>query len=443
MKKKLLSLRLQSLKNNTKAFTSLVIFLLILSSPAKSQVKDVVVPKSQVKLIKTFKIHSNAVEAPTVVDPNALYSDISTFSGSATTNGAANLLNGNTITTLIADSLGLIGTPPFSIGGFTFSVANFNGVNVSARPLIRFYANDGTAGGPGTILAAYDFAPISFSALNVALFTGNVTPFTATTQSIWAAIIFDNETATTGATLAQLNNLGQGVFDPIDRGSSTDGFFATDTAGAFEANNPTGSVFDFGGPPLANFAWEIISAVPLPVTLNSFKVQRVGLINSLTWNTSQELNSKYFSVEHSIDGVHFNSIGEVKAAGNSSVALTYRLDDKNPGKGINYYRLRLVDIDDSGKYSSIVTVRNSGTTGFTIYPNPVKTTMLIDMDAEKAGNAYVNITGMDGRIVYNRQVSLIQGNNNFSINLGNFSKGTYTIRVQSGSSVYTQKFSKL
>ena len=431
------------LLKNTRVGASLAIFLLILCLPVKSQVRGVVVPRSQVKLIKTFQIHSSAVEAPTAINPNALYSDTSAFTGQGVTNGAANTLNGNTITTLIADSLGLIGTPPFSVGRFTFSVANFNAADVIARPLIRFYENDGVAGGPGTLLAAYDFDPIPFPNGLVGLFTGTVTPFTIPTHAIWAAIIFDDDTATTGATLAQLNDLGQGLFNPIDRGSSTDGFFGTDTAGAFLADNPAGGVFSFGGTPVLNSGWDIVSAVPLPVTLNSFKVQRAGLINSLTWNTSQELNSKYFTVEHSIDGVHFNSIGEVKAAGNSSVALTYRFDDKNPVKGINYYRLRLVDIDNSGKYSSIVTAKNTGTAGFTIYPNPVKTTMLINMDAERAGNAYVNITGMDGRTVYNRQVSVIQGNNNFSINVADFSQGTYNIKVQSGSSVYTQKFSKL
>ena len=103
------------------------------------------------------------MEAPATVDPNALYSNVTTFTGSGIANGGAALQAGNTITTLLADSLGLIGSPAiFSWAVSTFSVANFNAVDVSARPRIRFYANDGTAGGPGTLIAGLSFDPIDF-----------------------------------------------------------------------------------------------------------------------------------------------------------------------------------------------------------------------------------------------------------------------------------------
>ena len=37
---------------------------------------------------------------------------------------------------------------------------------------------------------------------------------------------------------------------------------------------------------------------------------------------------KLFSVERSIDGIHFTQIGEVKAGGNSSVARNYQFNDQ-------------------------------------------------------------------------------------------------------------------
>ncbi|MEP6947881.1 MAG: T9SS type A sorting domain-containing protein [Ginsengibacter sp.] len=445
MKKKLLPKKPQFFIGKYQKASFIIVFLLIFSISTYAQNTDIVVPSSQVKLLKIFKNNSSRVEAPAKVDSNALYSNITTFAHSGTANGGAALQSGNTITTLVADSLGLIGTPPFSVAAFTFSVASFNEVDVTARARVRIYANDGADGGPGTLLAGVSFDSILLKAGSTSLFnTGSLqTPLQVTTQAIWAGIIFDNNNGTLSSTLDQLNNLGQGIFDPIDKGSSTDDIFGTDAAGSFLADNPTGSTFNFGGPPLANLGWEIISAITLPATLYNFKVQHRGIINTLTWNTSQEFNSNYFAVERAIDGIHFAPIGQVKAAGNSGVARSYQFNDANPAKGINYYRLRIVDIDNSGKYSDVITVTNTGSVNFTIYPNPVKNTLLVNMDAEKAEMAVVSITDINGRKVYNHQVTVTQGNNNFPIDVNNFSKGTYYLKVQLSNGSYTNKFNKL
>lgn len=448
MNNKLLLKFFQSFAGTYKTIPALGIYLVVFAISASAQNPETIIPSSQVKLLKTIKLHSpgGSVEAPAVVDPNAIYSNVNPANLlGGYSNGGATLQAGNTITTLVADSLGLVGTPPFSVGSFVFSIVNNDVADVTARPRIRFYAADGPAGSPGTLITGLTFAPITFTAGSAELFdTGPMqTPITITTQSMWAGITFDDSIGTSGATVEQLNNLGQGIIDPIDRGSSTDDFFQTDTAGSFLADLPAGSFGNFSGDPLANFAWEIVSSIPLPVTLNDFRVQRSGLINTLTWSTSQELNSNYFAVEHSNDGIHFTQIGEVKAGGNSSVARNYRFDDPNPVKGINYYRLRIVNIDNSGQYSDIITVRNTGTITFTIFPNPVRNILLVNMDVEKSETADVSITDINGRKVYSRPVTVTQGNNNFSVDVNNFSKGTYYIKVQLSNGSYTNKFNKL
>ena len=65
------------------------------------------------------------------------------------------------------------------------------------------------------------------------------------------------------------------------------------------------------------------------------------------------------------------------------------------------------------------------------------------MDAEKTETADVSITDINGRKVYSRQVTVTQGNNNFSVDVNNFSKGTYYIKVQLSNGSYTNKFNKL
>jgi hypothetical protein len=199
-----------------------------------------------------------------------IYDNSANFAGSAFSNGGSALQSGNTITRLVADSIQTTAVgAPFIIDGFSFSVSNLNTVAVSARPRVRFYLADGAGGAPGTYVTGFSFNPISFAASNVSLFSTTIVPvtFATSTGAFWAGITFDNSTGTTGATGAQLDLLGQGIYGPPLVGSSADNFFVTTAAGSFLVNNPAGTVTSFGGSPVANFGWRFTSPVPESSTL--------------------------------------------------------------------------------------------------------------------------------------------------------------------------------
>lgn len=203
-----------------------------------------------------------------VVDPNAVYSNVTTFGGTAGDvflNGGATNIGGNTITTLVADDLSVpVAQPvPYFLTGFRFVVVNLDAATVTFRPIIRFWRDDGAGGGPGTLITGFTFNPLTVNTFTINTFTANPIPTqTIPTGTIWAGMTFDDNNGGTGATLAQLNNLGHGMFRPIDLGSSVDVFFQTGMAGDFLVNNPAGGFFNFGGAPLADFGWELISNAP-------------------------------------------------------------------------------------------------------------------------------------------------------------------------------------
>ncbi|MFS8082252.1 MAG: hypothetical protein ACMG51_02275, partial [Ginsengibacter sp.] len=319
--KKTLHIFLQISHHFLPNFTFFLLIILLLGSASFAQT-DIQVNGT---IEKSFKINARGIHGSLAVDPNALYSNVTTFSGYYVLNGGATLSGGSTITTLLADSLALIGTLPFSINQFRFSIVNLNAVSVQARPLIRLYANDVAKGGPGTFIIGYSFNPITLNANSISVInTGTLSsPFAITTQAFWAGITFDDNSGAAGITAAQINNLGMGLYNPIDLGSSTDDFFQTGAAGTFLVNNPAGAYYNFGGAPPANFGWEFVSSIPLPVTLTDFKVQCSGVSNTLTWKTSQELNSNYFSIQRSNDGANFTEIGQVKASGKSETVKNY------------------------------------------------------------------------------------------------------------------------
>jgi len=194
-----------------------------------------------------------------------IYSDRTTFTGQFFANGGATVVGTDTITTLVADDITPIsGYAGMAINNIYFSVANGNATAVSARPLLRIYDATGTGGGPGNIIAAFNFNPISFAANNVSGFFFHPT-LNVPSGTFWMGMTFDNNSGATAATAAQLNNLGMGLFSPPTIGTSADTMFQTTAAGDFAVNNPAGSLFNFGGTPPAN-AYFGLSVVPEPST---------------------------------------------------------------------------------------------------------------------------------------------------------------------------------
>jgi len=190
------------------------------------------------------------------------YSNVVNFLGQGFANGASQLQGANRITRLVADDITPTGaTAGQSVLQVKFSMANFNATNVTVRPRIRFWFDNG--GVPG---AYYNIpAPVGFSfspltiAPGVTVVTGNLAPglFSMPGTTFWAGITFDDNNGTTGITQAQLDLIGQGIFDPPSIGTSEDVGFVTTAAGSFfPTDNPAGSTFNFGGAPVVNFAWE-------------------------------------------------------------------------------------------------------------------------------------------------------------------------------------------
>lgn len=114
-----------------------------------------------------------------------------------------------------------------------------------------------------------------------------------------------------------------------------------------------------------------LDIVILPVDLTSFSARIKTNSVNIDWTTATESNSDYFNVERSFDGSEFEVLGQKKAQGNSMENVNYSFLDESPINGINYYRLRQVDIDGSFRFSEIIPIEYStGNNQFDIYPVP-------------------------------------------------------------------------
>lgn len=179
------------------------------------------------------------------------------------------------------------------------------------------------------------------------------------------------------------------------------------------------------------FTYGTTSAVNvLPVELTSFQAVQQNSHSFLHWETASERNTSHFSIERSINGIDFKEIGSVQGSGDGFITRQYNFKDVSPVNGINYYRLKIIDNDNSFEYSNIEVVNFETESGIQLYPNPIKKNIQIggfDLDIE---NARLEIINQNGKLIFSKNVTLKNGRLQISTDHTNVKhSGTYFLRV--------------
>jgi hypothetical protein len=185
----------------------------------------------------------------------------------------------------------------------------------------------------------------------------------------------------------------------------------------------------FGGAPQpeASFVAQVYGYYvqkTLPVTLSGFKASAINDRVVLNWKTESESNSSHFTIEVSKNGRDFSDIGRAGAAGFSSTTKNYTFNHSKLSSGTYYYRLKMVDKDNSSKYSSVekVTIENQPIV-LKISPNPVIDN--IQFTWLEDGNYQYKIIDLSGKQIVLGKV--MTGNNKISMSTA--AKGVYLIQV--------------
>jgi hypothetical protein len=135
-------------------------------------------------------------------------------------------------------------------------------------------------------------------------------------------------------------------------------------------------------------------------------------------------------------------VGEVKAAGNSNTTLHYEFSDDTPSRGINYYRLRIIDFDNSVKYSAVRSVRNEGEMHVSVYPNPARAAINVQVNIENMDKGVLEVRDITGKTVVAKALQLSGGNNLIPVQLTGLPAGPYIIKLTLKDQVITRKFDK-
>ena len=171
----------------------------------------------------------------------------------------------------------------------------------------------------------------------------------------------------------------------------------------------------------------VVSGV-LPVTFTNF----TGVIKdnkaALTWSTAREENNNYFIIERSVNGRAYDSVGRVQAGATTS--NTYSFTENNTN-AISYYRLKQVDISGTYVYSTVITVKNTGSNQeMTVYPTQATSTIQYVVSNNAQAMATVQVISITGQPVISQRESLQQGVTIRSLNVSNLATGTYILKLQ-------------
>ena len=171
----------------------------------------------------------------------------------------------------------------------------------------------------------------------------------------------------------------------------------------------------------------------LPVNLLSFEAVKQTKKVLLQWAIDNELNADKYIVERSGDGINYAPIGHVSAYNNGN-KNNYSFIDLQPLSGLNFYRLKMTDLDGSFRNSPVrkINFDNAGD-DFSVYPNPVTGNKLFVSSTGKITSAVLYDAA--GRMI---KLYTLNSRSN-TLDVDGIAKGTYELKVFTASATHTEK----
>jgi hypothetical protein len=163
---------------------------------------------------------------------------------------------------------------------------------------------------------------------------------------------------------------------------------------------------------------------PLPVYLREFGAKAEGKTALLAWVTTSEVNSDHFDIERSATGKSWDKIGSVPTRNQNEGTSSYAYTDQDPGAGLLYYRLKMVDFDGTFAYSRIEPLQFGKDPEMVVFPNPVETGRQLQLLPGGSQAGKITVYDMTSKQVFESEVSAGKAN------LQSLPTGRYILRVR-------------
>jgi glucose/arabinose dehydrogenase len=186
----------------------------------------------------------------------------------------------------------------------------------------------------------------------------------------------------------------------------------------------------------ATAVYRIEAEDPLPVTLVNFSGAASPEGVKLAWQTSMEKDFKSFDIQYSRDARQFENVGAIQGA-NASGGNTYSFTHSTLENGNLYYRLKMVDTDESFRYSKMITVSRGGQELSDIFVQPsLISTNEMNLLVEEPFQM-VELVNAGGQVVLTEKIGGRSGP--VSIPLKTTASGIYIVRMAGHDRVMQQR----
>lgn len=181
---------------------------------------------------------------------------------------------------------------------------------------------------------------------------------------------------------------------------------------------------------LGNRIGQTINGSPLPLALNSFTASANKCEVSIHWQSGVQSDILSFILERSEDGNSFKSIATiaVKADGR------YEYNDMGNGNKYQYYRLRILNKDNSYQYSQTLSVFTDcmNPAQFSVYPNPTKDNITVKFTASVNQTYQLTLYDVQGRKISFKEMKATQKENMVLYSLNGLTPSIYYLKLMSG-----------
>jgi hypothetical protein len=142
----------------------------------------------------------------------------------------------------------------------------------------------------------------------------------------------------------------------------------------------------------------------LPIELLSFSASPKEHHVLTEWITASEVNNDFFIVERSLNAIDYEALGYVTGAGNSSEQLSYSFEDRDPLRGLSYYRLTQTDYDGTTSTSDPVAVEYGIDSAFDIITTYSQSDVLVLEFRSNKSILDLRLYDLLGQLVYQEQL---------------------------------------
>ena len=173
------------------------------------------------------------------------------------------------------------------------------------------------------------------------------------------------------------------------------------------------------------------SFTPLPVSIIDFKGIVKNDIISLNWTVADENDLTRYDIYSSTDGINFSLSGSVAATLPERGLKTYQFQDLSNKSALVYYRLKSINNDETGEWSSIVALHTTKTAvnnAMKVYPNPATDFINLEFDGIDASNFNVLVMDMSGKVVYKLD-GVETAINQYTLPLNGIESGMYIVQL--------------